>query len=290
MERKESHEGRNQQERAASRIHGGRRTEPLVLSYHTYGRNDTDETGKGIRTSEETNVGRSPTILMRRARDGQRTKPYHVDTLKHIALLGGVKGYVALSSKDLGKALGVSQQSASQRILELLEADLILRDLAARKQRVRLSPRGVDLLRKEYADYRRVFELRGAVRIEGTVTSGLGEGAFYMKQRGYKEQFRAKLGYEPFEGTLNLRVAGAQLSTLDILREEGGILIDGFTDGGRTFGGAKCFPAAVKGVECHVILPLRTHHTDNVEVIARGHLRSKLGLSDGDPVLVDVRV
>jgi len=61
-------------------------------------------------------------------------------------------------------------------------------------------------------------------------------------------------------------------------------------DGGRTFGGAKCFPATVQGVECHVIIPLRTHHTDNVEVVARGHLRSKLGLADGDLVTVDVHL
>ena len=227
---------------------------------------------------------------MPRAADGEHTKPYHVDTLKHIALVGGVKAYVALSSKELGTALGVSQQSASQRILELLEADLLERDLAARKQRVRLSPKGLDLLRKEYADYRRVFEVRAGLKLAGTVTSGLGEGAFYMKQRGYKEQFRLKLGYEPFEGTLNLRLAGDELSKLDILREEPGIRVEGFVDGGRTFGGAKCFPATVQGVECHVIIPLRTHHTDNVEVVARGHLRSKLGLADGDLVTVDVHL
>ena len=220
----------------------------------------------------------------------QGTKPYHVDTLKHIALLGGTKEYVALSSKELGKALGVSQQSASQRILELLEADLIQRDLAVRRQRVRLAPKGVEVLRREYADYRRVFEAREGLLVRGTVTSGLGEGAFYMKQRGYKEQFRRRLGFEPFEGTLNLRVGAADLSALDVLRGEEGILIEGFSDGGRTFGGAKCFPATVNDIECHAILPLRTHHTDNLELIARAHLRSKLGLVDGDLVDVNIRV
>jgi len=213
-----------------------------------------------------------------------------VDTLKHLALLGGTKGYVALSSRDLGRRLGMSQQSASQRILELLEADLIQRDLAARRQRVRITPKGLDVLRKEYADYRRVFEVRTGVTIRGVVTSGLGECAFYMKQRGYREQFRRRLGYEPYEGTLNLRVEEGERSKLDILREEAGILVEGFTDGGRTFGGAKAFVASIKGAECAVILPLRTHHTDNLEVIARGHLRTKLGLVDGDVVEVDVRL
>ena len=214
-----------------------------------------------------------------------------MDTLKHIALLGGADAYVALSSRELGRALGLSQQSASQRILELLEADLIVRDLAVRKQRVRLSPKGVEVLRREHADYRRIFELgEGGLHVHGTVTSGLGEGAFYMKQRGYKEQFRRKLGFEPYEGTLNLRVSGADLSALDILRDEDGILIEGFSDAGRTFGGAKCFLATLNGADCHVILPLRTHHTDALELIARAHLRSKLGLADGDVVDVQVRL
>lgn len=201
-----------------------------------------------------------------------------------------MRGFVVVSSKELGRGLGVSQQSASQRILELLDADLIQRDLAVRKQRVRLTAKGVDALRKEYADYRRIFELREGLRFRGIVTSGLGEGAFYMKQPGYKAQFRSVLGFEPYEGTLNLRVAGPDLAALDILREEPGTRIEGFTDGGRTFGGAKVFAATLRGAECHVILPLRTHHTDNLEVIARAHLRSKLGLKDGDAADIEVRL
>jgi len=85
-------------------------------------------------------------------------KPYHVETLKAIALLGGLREYVSLSSGELGTLIGVSQQSASQRILELIKDGLVARDLATRRQRIRLTPRGGDVLRKEYADYQRVFE------------------------------------------------------------------------------------------------------------------------------------
>src|SRR5207247_3327747 len=68
-------------------------------------------------------------------------KPYHIDTLKHIALRGGAKDFVSMSSREFGEALGVSQQSASQRILELLNEGLIQRDLATRRQRVRSEER-----------------------------------------------------------------------------------------------------------------------------------------------------
>jgi riboflavin kinase, archaea type len=209
-------------------------------------------------------------------------KPYHVDTLKAIALLGGSKDYVDLSSGELGKLIGVSQQSASQRILELIRDGLLARDLATRRQRIRLTPRGTDVLRKEYADYQRIFEVKETLTIGGAVASGLGEGAFYMRQKGYKDQFRKKLWFEPYEGTLNLKLTGADLAKLRILQESPGIEISGCEAAGRTFGGAKCFLATAGRVDCAVIMPIRTHHTDVLEVISKHYLRNALGLKDGD--------
>src|SRR2546430_9251128 len=177
---------------------------------------------------------------MRRGLSRRAVKPYHVETLKAIALLGGMKEYVNLSSGELGKLIGVSQQSASQRILELIRDGLVARDLATRRQRIRLTPRGGEVLRKEYADYQRVFELREALTIAGTLTSGLGEGAFYMRQKGYREQFRKKLWFEPYEGTLNLKMNGPDLAKMQILQDSPGIEITGFEAGGRTFGGGEC--------------------------------------------------
>lgn len=211
-------------------------------------------------------------------------KPYHVETLKAIALLGGMKEYVGLSSRELGRTIGVSQQSASQRILELIKEGLVARDLATRRQRMRLTPKGIDVLRKEYADYQRVFESKETLTVSGVVSSGLGEGAFYMRQKGYRDQFRKKLWFEPYEGTLNLKVPGAELAKLEILRQNPGIEISGFEAGGRTFGGAKCFLATLSHVEGAVILPIRTHHSDVIEFISKVHVRPALGLEDGDPV------
>ncbi len=213
-----------------------------------------------------------------------RLKPYHVETLKAIALLGGTKEYVNLSSGELGKLVGVSQQSASQRILELIREGLVARDLATRRQRIRLTPRGGEVIRKEYADYQRIFEIKETVTISGAVASGLREGAFYMRQKGYKDQFRKKLWFEPYEGTLNLKIAASDLAKLQILQESPGIEIAGFEAAGRTFGGAKCFLATVGHVDCAVIMPIRTHHTDVLEVISKHYLRGSLGLKDGDIV------
>ncbi len=211
-------------------------------------------------------------------------KPYHVEALKAIALLGGTKEFVSLSSGELGKLIGVSQQSASQRILELIREGLVARDLATRRQRIRLTPRGSDVVRKEYADYQRIFEIKETMTISGTVTSGLREGAFYMRQKGYRDQFRKKLWFEPYEGTLNLKIAGPDLAKLQVLQDSPGIEISGFEASGRTFGGAKCFLATIGLVDCAVIMPIRTHHTDVLEVISKHFLRGSLGLKDGDVV------
>jgi len=217
-------------------------------------------------------------------------KPYHVETLKAIALLGGLKEYVSLSSRELGRAIGVSQQSASQRILELIRDGLVTRDLATRRQRIRVTPKGADVLRKEYADYQRIFEVKETLTIAGLVASGLGEGAFYMRQKAYKDQFRKKLWFEPYEGTLNLKIQGADLSKIEILRQNAGIEISGFESGGRTYGGAKCFLSTVGHVDCAVILPIRSHYTEVLEVISKHYLRGSLGLKDGDAVELIVQL
>ena len=113
----------------------------------------------------------------------------HIATLKQIALLGGVHDYIAISSRELGELLDISQQSASKKILELLSNGLIERDLGARRQRIKLTEKGFDLLRKEYSDYQRVFEMKDHLVIVGTVISGLGEGQYYVTQPEYLDQF-----------------------------------------------------------------------------------------------------
>ncbi len=211
-------------------------------------------------------------------------KPSLIAALKHIALLGGVREAVSFSSRELGQSLGISQQAASRRLLDLLIEGAITRNIVSRRESVRLTVKGVDILRREYAEYRLFFDQVEALTLTGVVVSGLGEGAFYMRQKGYKEQFKRILDYEPFEGTLNLRISGGELTKLDILRQAEGIAIEPFESGGRTYGGAKCFKAKAGGVDCAVVMPLRSHHSDIVEIISRSSLRSRLGLKDGDPV------
>lgn len=215
-------------------------------------------------------------------------KPQLLDTLKELGLLGAVHDYVSVSTAQLGRILGISQQAASVRVLELLKEDLVTRTLGGRRQSLKLTDKGLEILRAEYAAYRRIFEIEGEVQIRGRVTRGLGEGYYYMSQEGYRDQFREKLGFDPFPGTLNLSLEGKESAKLEILRNGEGIPIEGFTQGDRTFGGALCFPAEVGEVEGAAIIPYRSHYSDVLELISPHQLREKLGLRDQDWVEVHV--
>jgi len=127
--------------------------------------------------------------------------------------------------------------------------------------------------------------------IEGIVFSGLGEGAYYVTRKPYREQFIKKLGFDPYPGTLNLRITSEYDAQLrKELEEHPGIEIQGFKNENRTYGSVKCFPARINGREKGaVILALRTHYDSSViEIIAPRYLRKVFRLKDGNKVKVEV--
>lgn len=211
-----------------------------------------------------------------------------ITALRRIALLGGMHDYVVISSRELGDLLNMSQQSASKRILELLDAGLISRDLGARRQRIKLTLQGVEMLRKEYNEYQRIFEMRDEVVIKGAVITGMGEGQYYVTQAGYVEQFTEKLGFTPYEGTLNVKVAASELHKVQTVRKAKPIVVKGFERNGRTFGDVECHKATIQNIECAVVMPSRSHYDDVLEILCKYHLRRTLGIGDGDEVEIRV--
>lgn len=210
--------------------------------------------------------------------------------LRKLALLGAVDDYVAISSRELGDALEMSQQSASKRILELLDENLIVRDLGARRQRIRLTTKGIDELKKEYNEYRRIFELTDQIAIHGVVASGMGEGGYYICQEGYMSQFQTKLGFKPFEGTFNVHIDPEDASKLEVIRSTAGIVINGFSCDGRSFGNVIAYKAKIHNIECAIVVPDRSHYTDIIEIICQYHLRRTLDLVDGDRVDIKIKL
>ena len=79
-------------------------------------------------------------------------------------------------------------------------------------QHVTLTGAGEAELGKEYQGYIRIFsEHNKGFVLNGTVVSGIGEGKYYMSLGPYKEQFNTHLGFEPYPGTLNIRLSSSSI-------------------------------------------------------------------------------
>lgn len=155
---------------------------------------------------------------------------------------------------------------------------------------------------------------RHAMRITGTVSSGLGRAHIFMAQKHYQDQFQNLLGTSVWPGTLNLNVSDNDLRSYIALRLKSGIdtldasseLIEqassidissldahrvrGFLRDGVSFGGATAFKAEFtfgeSSVECAVLIPDLTRHYDVVEIISPKFLREHFSLVDGDNVTI----
>jgi len=219
----------------------------------------------------------------------QELKPSLLITLYKLIEVGAYPDEVIFTTTELAKLLKGSQQTASRHLIELERRGLIRRVKLGRRESIKITLTGVKHLDNMFLTLRRAFELKKTETVfEGTVFSGLGEGAYYISQPGYKQQFATKLGFDPYPGTLNVRVREEDQAEVRMLEASPFILVEGFTDGGRSFGPAKCFHGKIADkVEIAFIFPVRTHYSgDVVEIISSKYLRDTLRLKDGDVVKV----
>lgn len=205
--------------------------------------------------------------------------PSSITTLKQVAL--------ASSSSPTGGEV----QAAELSVDDLREQGLLHRTPSGYE----LTPAGYDALRNEAGGYQELFG-NATLELVGNVTSGLGKGKQFVTLPGYHEQFRERLDYEPFPGTFNVSLDAESVEMRERLPMMETVQIDGWTDGDRSFGPARCHPATVgtpngsTSQPTHVIVPERTDHDQSqIELLAPAELRSALDVTDGDRVTVTVR-
>jgi riboflavin kinase len=216
--------------------------------------------------------------------------PEDLQCLKAIALMGSSRGPVWVSSQFLGNMLSTSPQTASRRLQSLERNHCIARNSGPGGQYITITKEGENELRREYGEYCRIFE-RGSLQYQltGHVITGLGEGRYYMGLIPYRKQFLEYLGFEPYPGTLNLRLDAQSIRVRRELDRHEWVPIRGFVAEGRTFGEAKCLPCRISDIACGIVVPGRTHYPDDViEVVSPVELRPALGLADMDQVTVEV--
>lgn len=209
-------------------------------------------------------------------------------SLKELALLGAHNKPVQLSSIEFASHIGSSQQTAARRLKSLDDGKLISRQILPNGQLISITKNGIAALQKELNDYQKIFSGNGAVKVlSGKVITGLGEGQYYISLEGYRRQFREKLSFDPFPGTLNIKLDAESIELRKRISPD--IRISGFTDQNRTFGSGSCFKVRISDIKGAVIIPERTHYPEDIiEVIAPLNLRHYLNVEDGSTVEVEV--
>ena len=131
----------------------------------------------------------------------------------------------------------------------------------------------------------RAAELDSAVEFDGVVCTGLGEGARFTALDWVSDEFRRKLGFAAWPGTLNLQMSGpAWRAWRAALKSAPGIAITPAPG----FCAAKCFAVVLNGrLHAAAVIPeVDAYPADKLELVAPLALRAALGLSDGDTLHV----
>jgi riboflavin kinase len=217
----------------------------------------------------------------------------HLFTVLKLAEMGAHRRTAKISTEYLAGKLGTSQQTASRYLIELDNMGWIDRTITPEGCLIHITDLGVKELNRLYSNLRFLIEAAypPSITLEGTVFTGLGEGAYYISMEQYRKQFMEKLGFDPYPGTLNLKLTtDYDIKTHSELEAYPAVEIEGFKDENRTFGKVKCYPTIIENkVKGAIVSALRSHYDASiVEVIAPVHLRKHLKFKDGYKVKVEV--
>jgi riboflavin kinase len=212
-------------------------------------------------------------------------------TLYTLLKLGASKTDIKLSTTELAGKSDSSQQSASRHLRILEEMGLIKREVDAEGSKIKITNEGLRELEMVFEELKWHIEGREAeaITIKGVVVSGLFEGAYYISKEGYRSQIEEKLGFDPYPGTLNVRIKPDDMEKRKRIERRSGILLEGFKEEHRAYGSARCYHVIINGeIDGALIVAERSIHDDNIlEIIAPVYLRRQLKIADGDPVTLE---
>lgn len=122
------------------------------------------------------------------------------------------------------------------------------------------------------------------MEVKGIITSGQGKGAYFMSLPVYKTQFKDKLNFSPFPGTLNIKIGPKEIDNIhDIPKDKLKII-----KGKENFGDVLLIKAVLnEKIDGAVVFPKKTTHGENIlEFIAAENIKKKLNVEDGDSVKI----
>lgn len=200
---------------------------------------------------------------------------------------------INITTAEFGKYLNLSQQTASRRIRELEHLGWIKKKQEGKSHKILITEKGTNVLFNIYKNLKSMLQ---SILIIGEVTEGMHEGGYYVAIKGYYDQFKSKLGFEPYKGTLNLKLSDIDNEMLrEKLNNMKPVIIDGFKDQNREYGPVKCYDVYISrldnknNIKRAAILDIqRTHHQKNIiEILAKPYLRDCFNLKDGDKLILN---
>ena len=182
------------------------------------------------------------------------------------------------------EAVGIPEQTASRKLITLEKSG----DIGRVGGKILLTSKALSEARRCVKEVLDALDGTG-ISFSGKVVVGLGEGAYYLSQKGYSAQFSRKIGFKPYPGTLNVSIDDDDIEKRLTLRQQTPIEIPGFKKGNRTFGKIDTYRCVLGGIPCAIVFPERSVHGLKVlEIISAFNLRKKLNLSDDSKVSVEV--
>lgn len=122
--------------------------------------------------------------------------------------------------------------------------------------------------------------------MKGEIFTGEGKASEFLQIEEYQSFIEENTGFEPFPGTLNLRLDPDKAEKFK--QKAKTHKMEGFTREGKEFGGLKIFLGEIKGFKCCIVEPELTRYGEDVfEVCAPVKIRSRFDLEDGDSVKVE---
>ena len=221
-------------------------------------------------------------------------KIQHILTLSQLLSKGAKHNFVSITTSILGKSIHKSQQAASKHLVELENSGFIERIMNGRKVSVKITQKGYSELAKLSSILHSSIQSSPSyIELKGILVSGMGEGKYYMSLKGYTKQFKTKIGYVPFPGTLNVQLLKKEyITSITQFENFDGIMINGYSDEKRTYGWVKCFDARLNNsVKCHLIILERTHHDNStIELISKKNIRKYKKLKDGSKLSIRIPI
>lgn len=220
----------------------------------------------------------------------------YLNLLIQIGKMGGTRRPVFCTTRELGTIVGISQQSTSRKLTKMENSDLIIRNYTQRGNSIKITSKGMTLLESVFTDLWMILvsdrgEIEEEITLQGKICTGMGEGAYYMSRKGYRNRFPTMVGFIPYPGTLNIQLLEeTSLKNFERLQRSPASFIKEFIEDERKFGRVFVWPTFLiigdKKIPSALIRPDRTHHNNQIELIAKENIKDTYNVKDGDIVKV----